>query len=278
MKNELQITILHELPGRLRVFMSHPLKDAETFGTTLQDHEGIEPIRYTRRTQTVLVYFDPAIIQREELLVRMALAFSLEHGYLPVEVNKKDAGGQLTAPEAISGGLLLASGILRSLGVQSPWQQKFEHTAGGTTAAAVLLHGVREMRTSAVFHPELLSLAYLAVGILRGRGFQAAVFTWFTAFGRHLMEVAEPAVCIQPTRSQNGAGVSVSSVSPGPARSFLQILPALARFLQQAGKPMDDMLANLREISKSHDHVLDALGPWKRGIPMQFQTNNFQST
>ncbi len=278
MNHKLQVTILHELPGRLRVHISHPLKDAPTFGTTLQAHDGIEPIRYTPRTQTVLVYFNPAKIRREELLVRMALAFSLEHGYLPVEVNKTDAGAQLNAAEAISGGMLLASGILRSLGIQSPRQRKLDQAAGGMTAAAVLLHGIREMRTSAVFHPELLSLAYLGVGILRGRGFQAAVFTWFTAFGRHLMEVAEPAVRIQPTHSQTGAGVSVSAISPGPAQTFLQLLPTLVRFLQQAGKPIDDMLANLREISKSHDHVLDALGPWKRGIPMQFQTNHSQST
>jgi len=238
MNHKLQVTILHELPGRLRVHISHPLKDAPTFGTTLQAHDGIEPIRYTPRTQTVLVYFNPAKIRREELLVRMALAFSLEHGYLPVEVNKTDAGAQLNAAEAISGGMLLASGILRSLGIQSPRQRKLDQAAGGMTAAAVLLHGIREMRTSAVFHPELLSLAYLGVGILRGRGFQAAVFT----------------------------------------QTFLQLLPTLVRFLQQAGKPIDDMLANLREISKSHDHVLDALGPWKRGIPMQFQNDHSQST
>ena len=278
MKSALQVIILHELPGRLRVHISHPLKDVKTFGTTLQAHAGIEPIRYTLRTQTLLVRFDPARIQREELLVRMALAFSLEHRYIPVEIRKADKGGQLTAAEAISGGMLLVAGAARSLGILSPWQQKWEHTAAGMTAAAVLLHGVREMRTAAVFHPELLSLAYLGVGMLRGRGFQAAAFTWFTAFGRHLMEVAEPAVRIQPTQSENGAGVSVAAVSPGPTQTFLQLLPTLVRFLQQAGKPIDDMLANLREISKSHDHVLDALGPWKRGIPMQFQTNHSQST
>ncbi len=275
MKNELRVTILHELPGRLRIQLSHQLKDAATFGTTLQAHAGIEPIRYTPRTQTILVLFDPAKIRREELLVRMALAFSLEHGYLPVEVRKAHAGGNLTAAEALAGGMLLAAGAARSLGINSPLQRKWEHAASGMTAAAVLLHGIREMHTAAVFHPELLSLAYLGAGILRGRGFQAAVFTWFTAFGRHLMEVAEPSVRIQPTpHSQTGASVSVAAVPPGPSQAFLRLLPALGRFLQQAGKPIDDMLANLREISKNHDHVLDALGPWKRGVPMQFQNDN----
>jgi len=264
----LQLMILHELPGRLRVQLSHPLADATAYDAALQTHAGIAPIRYCATIRTVLVTFDPDRIRREELLVRMAVAFALEHECAPVRILKPTASGALTTAEALSAAALLAAGLARGLGLGNRTQ--LETAAGALTGGAVLLHGFRELREAGVFHPELLSLLYLAAGMWRGRTLQAATFTWFTAFGRHMMEVGEPAVQIDPCPVGDTPGVSVSAVPASPAQAFLRILPALVRFMQQAAQPLDDMLANLREISQSHDHVLDALGPWKRGIPVQF--------
>ncbi len=268
MSARLHVTILHELPGRLRVRLSHPLIDVTAYDAALKAHAGVAPIRYSPTIRTVLVTFDPDRIRREELLVRMAVAFALEHACAPVRIQHLASSGALTSAEALSAAALLAAGLARGLGLGN--RSRLETTAGALTGGAVMAHGLRELHGAGVFHPELLSLAYLAAGMWRGRTLQAAAFTWFAAFGRHVMEVGEPAVEIQARHDGATPGVSVSAAPASPAQAFLRILPTLVRFMPQAAQPLDDMLANLREISQSHDHVLDALGPWKRGIPVQF--------
>lgn len=273
MKTRLRITILHELPGRLRVRLSRPLADAEAFGRALRAHEGVGPARYARATRSVLVTYAAGHIRREELLVRMALAFSLEHDCAPVRIQKRTPDG-LSAGEAVSGAALLVTGLARAAGLAPGRLRGMEHFAGLLTGGAVLMHGAREMRTIGIFHPEVFSLVYLAAGMLRGRAWQTALLTWFAAFGRHLAEVAEPAVEVQPSPSQQAEEVAVAEVAASPAQAFLHVVPAWIRAFQHAGRPGGDLLENLREISHHHDQVLDALGPWKSGIPVRFSRSS----
>ncbi len=271
MKPALRLTLLHELPGRMRVLLSHPLRNPEGFVAALRAHDGVLPVRYSPRVRTLLATFDPASIEREELLVRMALGLSIENGFRPVRIQKKTASDALTSFEALSAATLLAAALARALmraGTRTAHQM--EGLAAALTGGAVLLHGRRELQRAGVFHPELLSLIVLATGWRQGRPLQAASLTWVAAFGRHLKEPAEPAVEIRPLRTNGRRDVVVTAVPDSPGQALLRILPTLIRSIQQTGRPLDGLLSNLREMSRHHDHVLDALGPWKQGIPVRF--------
>ncbi len=271
MKKALQITILHELPNRLRVGLSEPLRDPQAGAQVLQSHAGVEPIRYSAEIQTLLVRFDPSCIQREELLVRIALALSLENDFAPVRIRQGGGHDSLSLAEALSAATLLASYLARGIGAAAGLQKRLNFSAAALTGGAVLAHGAREICTHRVFHPETLSLLYLGIGALRGRALQAALVTWFAAFGRHLMEMERQAIQIKPTRAGDSSGISVSAVPASYSQSFLRILPELIRLIQHAGQPLDNMLENLREMSREHDGVLHALGPWQKGIPVEFK-------
>lgn len=271
MRKGLQITILHEIPGRLRVGFSTPLRDPKGCADVLQSHAGVSPIRYSSEICTLLLRYDPALIQREELLVRIALAFSLENGLAPVRIRQGGGQDALSAVEALSAAVLLAAYLARGIGVAAGLQRRLNLSAATLTGGAVLAHGAREMYAHRVFHPETLSLLYLGIGTLRGRALQAALVTWFTAFGRHLMEIGNQTIQIKPASSGDESGISVSAVPDSCSQSFLRILPDLIRFIQHAGQPLDNMLENLRETSRDHDGVLHALGPWEQGIPVEFR-------
>ncbi len=268
MTHSLRITILHELPGRLRVRLSQPLPRPDSLSRLLRSHAGIEPAYYSAVTGTLLLHFDHTQIRREELLIRTALAFSLQCGNGPVRIETSRNNETLSPAVAISGLSLLVAATGGLIGLPPATRRRLEPLAATATAWAVATHAVQEFSQQRRYDPEVLSIAYLAVSMLRGNALRAAVLTWFTAFGRHLLETAAQAVEIRP--QPDAAGVSVSAVAAPYWQTWLRLLPALLKMLAGAAGPGDDLIARVQDVSRLHDQVLDALGPWKDGIAIQF--------
>lgn len=273
MSASLTVTVRHELPGRLRLRLSLPLRDAAAFDRALRTHAGIAPTLYNARTRSLLLHFNPGIIRREELLVRVALAFSLEHEHAPVRIEAASPRASLSASVTLSGLLLLAGGAARAGNARALLRKRLERLAGVATATAVLGHAAQELRRNGAYHPEVVSVAYLAVGMLRGNTLPAAVVTWLATFGRHLFEPQPPAVEVRP----GAGGQTAEVVTATPARSaqptWTDLLPSLLRALTGANRSGSGLLESLQEVSRLHDQVLDALGPWKQGIALQFDSH-----
>ena len=267
--NALTVTVLHELPARLRAELSHPLPDPAAFERELRSHVGIAPLRYTPAVRTILVKFDPMVIRREELLVRIALAMSLQHDNRPVRIESGPPHDPLTASVAASGAILLASWLCRSFGVKPANLKALDVAAGMATGSAVLSHAVRELRQQGAYHPEVVSVAYLAVGMLRGHAWRSALLTWFASFGRHLLESRAEAVEVRPDGNGDAPEVTASAIRRTGWRAWLEVLPSLLHTFVGAGSPKGDLLSNLQEVSRLHDKMLDALGPWEEGIPLR---------
>lgn len=271
MTESLAVTILHELPGRLRVRLSHELADADAFGHRLCSHAGTEPIRYTPVTRTVLLRYDPSVIKREELLVRAALALALEHESQAVRIEAAPPEQELTASVAASGAMLLVAGLARTIGVADASQKTLDRIAGWTTGSAVFAHAAQELRHQGAYHPEVVSVVYLAVGMLRGNIWPAAVLTWFASFGRHLLKPETRAIEVRPGTDGDDPEVVASAAPDTGWQAWLHLFPAILRAVGGAGPSGGDLLANLHEVSKLHDQVLDSLGPWKEGIPLRLE-------
>jgi hypothetical protein len=270
----LTITILHELPGRLRVRLSRPLSGPVSFDRIVRTHEGIRPTRYTPLTRTVLLRYDPRVIRREELIMRVALAFSLENDARPVRVASRPPGQPLTASVAASGSLVLAALFSRLFGVRGATARRLETAGGLATALAVAAHGWQEVRARGNFDPEVLSVVYLLTALSRGNALSAALFTWFTAFGRHMMQSADFPVELRPVVSEDGDEYEVVA-APADADSgwsrTARVLPAFLEAVAGAGRRGGPrFLSELQDVVKLHGQVLEGMGPWKQGIPVRF--------
>jgi len=209
-------------------------------------------------------------IRREELLVRVALAMSLQQGRRPVRIRTAPPADALTGSVAASGAILLSAALGRAAGLSPARLKMLDRLAGLATGSAVLSHAAHELRREGAYHPEVVSVAYLAVGMLRGNAFRAGVLTWFASFGRHLLESTAQAVEVRPEDNGDAREVTAFVVPETGWRAWLRLLPELLRAFFGAGKPGGDLLRSLQEVSRLHDQVLDALGPWERGIPMRF--------
>jgi len=280
MPERLTLTILHEIPGRLRMALSHPPRDAEKMGGSVTGHDGIVSFRYTDVTRTVLVNFEPAQITREEILVRTAFSLSLDWGAAPVRILTQPESREITASAFISGLVLLAALGTRLFRGPAGSFQQLERVSSLLTAAAVVGHGWREFRTRGYFDPEVLSLVYLLTAFIRGNFIGPAIFTWVTTFGRHLVHRRPLGAELRPIELAANSDESPRyEIVVGPdsgdseRHTIFTFVPALVQYvllggggLGEAGLPYE-----IRTVARFHGQVLEGLGNMRTGIPVRFR-------
>lgn len=277
---KLRITIVHSLPGRLRARLSDALTDVDRFRSSVLGHIGLDSVDYTPLTRSVLISFDPRRLTQEEVVIRLGLAVSLDHETVPVAVTVEKGVQDFSNSAAYAGLLLLTALAGRTLNVTNRTKERLDWIAGLGTAGAVLGHGWREVRSRGYFDPEVLSLGYLATAMLRGNFIKAALVTWLTTFGRHLLEMPEAGVEIRPVHATRDGETDPHYevvVAPnldtvdraGPAN----ILRAIVKYaITGSGTGREgNLLADIRDISKVHGEVLHGLGWMRQGIPMRFE-------
>ena len=80
------VTVVHSLPGRVRVRLSVTPRDAERMLAGIQEHPGMESIGFSPRTRSVLARFNPPEISQEEIVLRVAFHLSLDYAAVPVRL------------------------------------------------------------------------------------------------------------------------------------------------------------------------------------------------
>ena len=84
---KLTLTILHRLPNRVRLKLSVPIKNFDSFEKNItHDIKGSIEIKYTPVTKTVIAKFDPENIYLQEVIYKILTAFSIENGMIPVKL------------------------------------------------------------------------------------------------------------------------------------------------------------------------------------------------
>jgi hypothetical protein len=274
------ITIIHSLPGRIRMRLSHDLKDLDKMKETVQDHAGLEAFSYTPVTRSILVRFRPADIRREEIVLRVALSVSLDYGAVPVRVLAEPEREVITDTGVYAAISLLTAYALRSIAPRKQITQLLRWIAGSGTALAVLEHGWREVRERGYFDPEVLSLGYLFTAFTRRNLLNASAVTWLLTFGRHLMEVPRSGIEVRPIRGEDEAsGEPDYQVVVGPDSALpdrMKIARALTGLLKYAmtgggSRGRGHLLEDLRDVSRVHGEVLEGMGWMPHGIPMRFR-------
>jgi hypothetical protein len=243
------------------------------------EHAGMGEFRYTPVTRTVLVRFDTKEIRQEEVVLRIALALSIDCRTSEVRILAEPERRDITDSEALSAAFLAAA----LLGQLTPGGKtvaaSLSRVAGIGTALAVVDHAWKELREQGDFHPEVLSLGYLLTAFMRGNFLKASVVTWFMAFGRHLIDPPRRGVEVRRLEVQPNEGAEPRYeiiVGKDQDRSErARLVGAVQAFLKYAmtggaAHGQRHLLDELREVSRLHGEVLEGLGRTPYGMQVRF--------
>jgi hypothetical protein len=271
------VTIEHELPGRLRLRLSHALREPERARRLVAEHAGVDEVEYTAVSRSMLVRYDPGPISSEEIVIRIATGLSLEQHAASILVLARPPMRELTDSAFYSGIALLAALILRLLGQYATANVALERIAGLTTASAAFYHGWLDYRLRGNFDPEVLTVTYLLIALLRGNALPAATFTWLSTFGRHLVRLPARGIIVRPAQTGH-AGASPRFevvVAPDPAppdkMTFFGFIPTML-FQAITGKPSGQhvsFIEDIRRVAQLHGQVLEGVSDFRAGIPLR---------
>ena len=274
------VTVVHSLPGRVRVRFSQPPEDPERLAASVGEHPGMGTLAYTPATRSLLVQFDPHAITQEEITLRIAFQLALDRGGQSVRL--------LAAPEhsviqdsAVFAAIGLATSLtMRWLKPTRAGPSPLDWAAGLGTAWSIVDHAWKELRQQGYFDPEVLTLAYLVTALVRGNFLKASVVTWLSTFGRHLIEVAPNGVEVRPLEvpATGGQGRRLELVV-GPdteTPEHMRLLGGLQGVLKYAmsgggAHGVRSLWEELRDVSRIHGEVLEGYGRTGDGIPIRFR-------
>ncbi len=275
------ITIVHQLPGRLRLLLSHVPGDPDLMVHRVRRHEGIDSVEFNAISRAMLVRFNPLEVSQAEIVVRVACSLSLDYNRTPVRVLARAEIRDLNDSAFYSGLAVLVAFGARQVVLNATTRLYINWVTGLVTAASVLSHGWQDMSRRGYFDPEVLSVVYLVTAMLRGRFLAPALVTWLTTFGRHLFRPGARGVEIRiagdPGGSDSDDRFSVL-VSPdrydGSVTKFLRFIPAMVQYAVIGGAGPDEtgLLGAIRDVAGVHDQVLDGLGGMEYGIPIRVRS------
>ncbi|MGO9022388.1 MAG: hypothetical protein ACLQVJ_28960 [Syntrophobacteraceae bacterium] len=273
------VTVIHKLPGRIRLHLSVEPKDHQRMIASVKDHEGFESMTYTPVTRSVLINFDPKRVKREEILIRVALYMSLDQESHCAHIFSQLAKQEMSDSVFYSGISLLIALLLRLVrgpGTKVSWT---EWIAGGSTAMAVLEHGWSEVKREGNFDPEVLSVVYLLIAILRKNFLPAAMFTWVSTFGRHLVNISSKGVELRPVKKSGQHDearyeVEVSTIKNADDKMIIfSAIPSILKYAFTGDSMMTgrNLLQKIQEVSELHGEVLDGIESFQGGIQLKFK-------
>jgi hypothetical protein len=273
------VTIVHELPGRLRLRLSHPMENARRLQRVISEHAGIEAVQYTAASRSVLVRYVPGHVSAEEIVIRAAMSLSLEHGHAAVRILARPQTRELSDSAFYSGLGLLAALGLRLARTDKGGGAAIDWLASLGTAGAALEHGWMEYRQRGNFDPEVLTVTYLLTAIMRGRALPAAIFTWITTFGRHLARMPASGVEVRPIQVGGGADAPRYEVVIAPDRAapdkmtLFGLIPTMVFNTLTGAAPgrRASLLDEIRRVSNMHDQVLEGVSDFRHGIPLRIR-------
>ncbi len=269
------LTIVHTLPGRIRLRVEPALSSFDLVQKQVQKHPGISVLAYNRTTQSILARFDPREIANSEIVMRIAVAISVTGGMRPVGIGTSPRHESVDRYGLISGAAVAAATVSRLLAASSPVTTMLSTAAGIGTAGAILSHAWREYRQRGDFHPETLSVVYLGSSFVRGSVLPAAVVAWLATFARHFGGIAAEryVVEVQPAGRKGRYSVRVRRFrDPENSESLFHFATSMVADMV-SGSPQrpDSFLSQMKEVSRSHDDVLEGLEGLERTIHVSIE-------
>ena len=282
MNPELHIFIAHILPGRLRIRFSHPFRKEGDLTEIIQKHPGILFVAYTPITQNLVVKYNPKDITTEEIILRASLAFSKDYNLRPVQIQSAERNVALGNLSLYAGFSLIISHAFNLIFAKSQKFSALNMISGVTTLTAVLDHVYQDFKEKGQFHPEVFSLYYLVLSLIRGNILKGATITWFLTFARHLVEMPAGSLVVKTIKSDSTCQtqpceyeVTVSKkTTNGTIGNVLHVLPQLAlnTYRGMNSTLEDSLLKQIMAVAESHNEVIEGLENLKDGILLKVES------
>lgn len=266
------ITLIHQIPGRIRMRLACPFKDIENM-KSIKGHEGIISVHYNKISYSILVYFVPGVVMQQEIILRVALALSKDYNFEPVTIFAHPKT-ELSNSAFYSGALLVVTVISKFLyKKQNPLILEWLAALG--TTGAVLEHAVAEVNHNGNFDPEVLSVVYLISSMTKKNLLPASFLTWMTTFGRHLLHSSNSCIVVRPVEVAGDDGkphyeirVTQDRKAVHGKMTLFHLFPSILMHAL-GGVDKSNLLEQLRDLSAQHGNILEGLGTIKDGITLK---------
>ncbi|KAJ53575.1 hypothetical protein BD780_001312 [Clostridium tetanomorphum] len=203
--NQPEIIILHSLHNRIRVKLSHPLRNVGQAIRKIKENNEILKVEYNPITKSILVHFNYLKVEMEEVIFRIAIAYSEQYDMVPIKLLSNTPTRDMPALAHYSIMAIVGAAIVKFLGISSNKniQDLSNWIAVGTTVGAIIEHGYKEINEKGAFDPEVVSVMYLINSVSKGNFIRAAALTWVTTFGRHILDFYYEGISIKVNKLKN---------------------------------------------------------------------------
>jgi hypothetical protein len=283
MQDQLELIIIHRLPGRLRLRFSHSPVQPDRMVRHIQGHAGIDSVKYTAETENLLVHFDQDEISPQEILLRAGLSLSRGFDMTPVRVRIQKTNQNVGPLSALAFAVLAVNHVMILFSNRNRESLFFQYLAGATTLVSVMEHVVQDFRDKGYFHPEVFSVYYLVLSLFRGDVLKASTITWFLTFGRHLLELPASSLLLIPEAADPACDIhhceyEVTVRNENEANWLVKTMHALPSMLFKAYKDMnlgavleDTLIAQMEHVAESHDDIIEGLENIEKGIYLKVE-------
>lgn len=182
------LTIVHCLPGRVRLHFSIPPVKMKDIEKQLMADTSIRELNYSGVSHTCVIQYQEQNIELVQVLKRLAIALADEYQRQPIFIRPRDYYHFTPLTQASALSIVLAT-INRLIQGNSLSYMLLGWSAVWITAVAVIEHAYKEIKRTGRFDPEALSVVYLFNSAGRGQLLRGALFTWLASFSRHLLRV-----------------------------------------------------------------------------------------
>lgn len=211
--NNPTIVIAHKIKGRIRIKLSHPLRNGEELMKNLVKRDEIYKANYTDITKSILIEYNPYRISEDEVIIRVIALYSKSYDMIPIRLIYESKKKNLPPMACYSLAMLGIGGISKYITMNQQISDFINWAVVGTTIGAIGEHAYNEVNERGYFDPEVVSVMYLINSVTKGEFLLPSAVTWLTTFGRHLIELSYGGLMISVREFKNRDGNKYFDVS-----------------------------------------------------------------
>ena len=214
--NNPTIVIAHKIRGRIRIKLSHPLRNGDNLMESLVKKDEIYKAKYNDITKSIIMEYNPYRINEDELIVRVIALYSKNYDMIPIRLIYKSKKKNLPPMACYSLAMIGIGSISKYITMNQQISDFVNWAVVGTTIGAIGEHAYNEVNERGYFDPEVVSVMYLINSVTKGEFLIPSAITWITTFGRHLLELSYGGIMLSVRELKNRDGNTYFDVSVKP--------------------------------------------------------------
>ena len=166
--NNPTIVIAHKIKGRIRIKLSHPLRNGKELMKNLVKKDEIYKANYTDITKSILIEYNPYRISEDEVIIRVIALYSKSYDMIPIRLIYESKKKNLPPMACYSLVMLGIGGISKYITMNQQISDFINWAVVGTTIGAIGEHAYNEVNERGYFDPEVVSVMYLINSVTKG--------------------------------------------------------------------------------------------------------------